>query len=170
MSPDSFCNESTVTNCKEKHCACSYTLQVPLGSLVEVILIDEGKGYFLLVSTLEVRFNFSTNLNITLGVPFDATHPFHLHGSSFRVVAMKRVASKVSIDEIRAMDENGLIERNLIDAPVKDTVAVPDGGYTIIRFMATNPGTIQITIMISLTTNNIVGRLLAITLSPRVSQ
>uniref|UniRef100_A0A0P5ZF44 Multicopper oxidase n=1 Tax=Daphnia magna TaxID=35525 RepID=A0A0P5ZF44_9CRUS len=115
LPPDSFCNESTVTNCKEKHCACSYTLHVPLGSLVEVILIDEG-------------------------ATFDATHPFHLHGSSFRVVAMKRVGSQVSVNEIRALDENGLIKRNLIDAPIKDTVAVPDGGYTVIRFMATNPG------------------------------
>jgi hypothetical protein len=38
------------------------------------------------------------------------------------------------------MDENGLIRRNLVDAPKKDTVPIPDGGYTITRFMATNPG------------------------------
>ena len=71
---------------------------------------------------------------------FDATHPFHLHGSFFRVVAMERIASNVTVDQVRAMDENGLIRRNLIDAPIKDTVAIPDGGYTIIRFLATNPG------------------------------
>ena len=74
------------------------------------------------------------------GVTFDATHPFHLHGSSFRVVAMERIGSQVSVNQIKAMDESGLIRRNLIDAPVKDTVAVPDGGYTIIRFIADNPG------------------------------
>ena len=45
---------------------------------------------------------------------FDATHPFHLHGSSFRVVAMERIASYVTVDQIRAMDENGLIRRNLV--------------------------------------------------------
>ena len=39
---DSLCNISTVANCKEKQCACAYTLQIPLGSLVEVIIIDEG--------------------------------------------------------------------------------------------------------------------------------
>lgn len=71
---------------------------------------------------------------------FDATHPFHLHGYSFRVVAMERIGSNVTVDQIRSMDENGLIRRNLVDAPIKDTVAIPDGGYTAIRFLATNPG------------------------------
>ncbi|KAI9555735.1 hypothetical protein GHT06_018250 [Daphnia sinensis] len=113
--PDVFCNETTVSNCTEGFCECTYTLDIALGSLVELVVIDEG-------------------------ATFDATHPFHLHGSSFRVVAMERVASNVTVDQIRAMDENGQIRRNLVDAPIKDTVAVPDGGYTIIRFMATNPG------------------------------
>lgn len=69
---------------------------------------------------------------------------------------MKRVGSQVSVNEIRALDENGLIQRNLIDAPIKDTVAVPDGGYTVIRFMATNPGTISksCTIVIHLPKDN----------------
>lgn len=30
--------------------------------------------------------------------------------------------------------------RNLKDPPFKDTVTVPDGGYTIVRFKADNPG------------------------------
>lgn len=53
---------------------------------------------------------------------------------------MERVASIVTVDQIKTMDQDGLITRNLIDAPIKDTVAVPDGGYTIIRFVAKNPG------------------------------
>lgn len=32
------------------------------------------------------------------------------------------------------------IQRKLKGAPVKDTVTVPDGGYTVIRFVANNPG------------------------------
>ena len=38
------------------------------------------------------------------------------------------------------MDRMGQISRNLRDPPVKDTVAVADGGFTIIRFLADNPG------------------------------
>ena len=38
------------------------------------------------------------------------------------------------------MDEAGRIFRNLKDPPVKDTVAVPDGGFTIVRLHANNPG------------------------------
>ena len=35
----------------------------------------------------------------------------------------------------------GKIERNLVLPPIKDTVIVPSGGYTIILFVADNPGT-----------------------------
>ena len=75
-----------------------------------------------------------------VGVTFDATHPFHIHGSAFRVVAMHRVGSNVTVKQIHEMEMMGQIHRNLINAPVKDTVSVPDGGFTIVRFLATNPG------------------------------
>ena len=32
------------------------------------------------------------------------------------------------------MDKIGLLKRNLIKTPLKDTVTVPVGGYTIIRY------------------------------------
>ena len=38
------------------------------------------------------------------------------------------------------MDERGEMPRKLDKAVKKDTVTVPDGGYTILRFHATNPG------------------------------
>jgi L-ascorbate oxidase len=79
---------------------------------------------------------------IDKGYAYDANHPFHLHGHSFRVVAMERIGSHVNVSDIRKMDLNGQIRRNLKDAPLKDTVTVPDGGYTIIRFKATNPGNV----------------------------
>lgn len=41
---------------------------------------------------------------------------------------------------MQALDNAGLIKRRLHGAPTKDTVTVPDGGYTIIRFVANNPG------------------------------
>ena len=39
------------------------------------------------------------------------------------------------------MDGKGLLKRNFNRPPLKDTVTVPVGGYTIIRFYANNPGT-----------------------------
>jgi len=43
IAPGVICNESTVTkNCKTDFCDCTYTLDIPLGNLVELILIDEG--------------------------------------------------------------------------------------------------------------------------------
>ena len=46
----------------------------------------------------------------------------------------------VTLEEIKAMDARGEIPRKLDREIKKDTVAVPDGGYTLLRFHATNPG------------------------------
>ncbi|RVE44181.1 hypothetical protein evm_011175 [Chilo suppressalis] len=114
-SPDNFCNSSSIDkSCQDGYCECSHVLSVKLSSVVEVIISDEGT--------------------------FEVNHPFHLHGHSFRVVSMRRLANKTTIDEIKAFDEAGLLKRNLKNAPIKDTVTVPDGGYTVIRFKADNPG------------------------------
>ncbi|KAJ3627121.1 hypothetical protein MTP99_014525 [Tenebrio molitor] len=110
-----LCNETSVENCENQYCECTHVVNIPLNTIVEMVLIDKGYAY-------------------------DANHPFHLHGHSFRVVAMERIGSHVNVSDIRKMDLNGQIRRNLKDAPLKDTVTVPDGGYTIIRFKATNPG------------------------------
>jgi hypothetical protein len=53
---------------------------------------------------------------------------------------MEHITSIVTTELIKSMDANGLIQRNLIDAPIKDTVAVPSRGYTVVRFLANNPG------------------------------
>lgn len=74
------------------------------------------------------------------GFAFDANHPFHLHGNAFRVVAMEKIGSNVTVEQVKLKDRKGLIKRNLLDAPIKDTVTVPDGGYTVVRFQASNPG------------------------------
>ncbi|XP_055636865.1 uncharacterized protein LOC129775791 [Toxorhynchites rutilus septentrionalis] len=114
-----FCNASSLmergVNCREEFCQCSHVLQVPLHSTVEMVLIDEG-------------------------FTFDANHPFHLHGHAFRVVGMERLAANITAEEVKRLDEEGKIKRRLKGAPIKDTVTIPDGGYTIIRFIANNPG------------------------------
>lgn len=86
-----------------------------MNAVVELVFVDEGFAY-------------------------DANHPIHLHGYAFRVVAMERMGRNVTVQEVKNRDELGLIERNLLNAPLKDTVTVPDGGYTIVRFQASNPG------------------------------
>lgn len=42
--------------------------------------------------------------------------------------------------QIQRLDSLNGIKRRLSGAPIKDTVTVPDGGFTIIRFVANNPG------------------------------
>lgn len=53
---------------------------------------------------------------------------------------MDRLNSSTSAEEVQNLDRLGRLKRNLVNPPIKDTVTVPDGGYTIIRFLADNPG------------------------------
>lgn len=53
---------------------------------------------------------------------------------------MERVGKNVTVEQVKRLDEAGLIKRKLSRAVIKDTVTVPDGGYTIVRFHANNPG------------------------------
>ena len=46
-----------------------------------------------------------------------------------------------SLEEVMTLDAKGKLQRQLTDPVAKDTVTVPDGGYTILRLHATNPGT-----------------------------
>ncbi|XP_012944262.1 laccase-1 [Aplysia californica] len=113
---DAYCNaESVQTNCDLDFCSCVHRYQVSLGDLVELVVIDEG-------------------------VTFNSNHPMHLHGYNFRVVAIEKLNTSTSLEEVKAMDARGEINRTTSRAPLKDTVTVPDGGYTIIRFRADNPG------------------------------
>ncbi|XP_033225671.1 laccase-1 [Belonocnema kinseyi] len=118
IDPNTFCNETSmkdVKDCKKEFCSCTHVLQVKLNSVVEIILVDEG-------------------------VTYDANHPFHLHGYGFRVMAMERVGKSTTVEEVKKLDREGRIKRKLHRAPIKDTVTVPDGGFTILRFYADNPG------------------------------
>lgn len=114
-----FCNASSLEaqgiNCKETFCECTHVLQVPLNSVVEMILIDEG-------------------------VTYEANHMFHLHGNYFHVIGMDKIGTNVTLEEIKELDRQGKLRRRFTDSVRKDTVTVPDGGYTIIRLYADNPG------------------------------
>ena len=43
-------------------------------------------------------------------------------------------------EEVISLDKRGEIKRNLINPPIKDSVVVPDSGFTVLRFLANNPG------------------------------
>lgn len=67
-------------------------------------------------------------------------HPIHLHGHFFRVISTVRLEGSVSIDRVKKLEQEGKVHRNLDRAPIKDTIKTPGGGYTIVRFLADNPG------------------------------
>ncbi|GAB6019581.1 hypothetical protein CHUAL_001150 [Chamberlinius hualienensis] len=111
-----ICNHTSMKqNCSQQFCECVYMLNIPLGKTVELIFIDKG-------------------------FVFEANHPIHIHGLSFRVVAMQRLGENVTLEKVLQLEKEGKIPRKLDRAVLKDTVTVPDGGYTIVRFHATNPG------------------------------
>lgn len=111
-----FCDEKDFqVDCKSQLCECTHRLKVRVGEVVELVMIDEGKH-------------------------LDNSHPMHLHGHSFRVVAMEKLNTSTSVEYVKMLDRMGHIYRKLDKAITKDTVSVPDGGYTIVRFHAKNPG------------------------------
>jgi len=129
--PKMVCNSETLDkekHCKDGFCACYHVEKVAIGDVVDLFLIDEG-------------------------LPWDVNHPWHLHGMHFQVLAMERFAEKpdhifgmsppgndITRQFIVDRDKAGKIPRNYNSPPLKDTVLVPDSGYTLIRFRADNPG------------------------------
>nr|XP_039255962.1 laccase-2-like [Styela clava] len=102
--------------CKDDFCSCTHVIDAHIGEMIELVFYDEGKFPFV-----------------------DAAHPMHLHGQHFAVVAMRRIGKQISSEEIREIHGNGSIEYNF-NAIYKDSVIVSDGGYTVVRFLADNPG------------------------------
>ncbi|XP_072013206.1 uncharacterized protein [Amphiura filiformis] len=119
LSEEDFCTPDTIKNypknCSAEYCECTHIVNAQLGQVVELVVVDEG-------------------------VTFDASHPMHLHGQYFRVVALEKLDRSTSVEQVMAMDKAGMIKRKLSSAVLKDTVIVPDGGFTAIRFLADNPG------------------------------
>ena len=83
---------------------------------------------------------FASNYAFLLAHTYDSNHPFHLHGHSFRVLSIDKLANGTTVQQVKALDKAGRINRNLRDPPLKDTVTVPAGGFTILRFYTHNPG------------------------------
>jgi hypothetical protein len=46
----------------------------------------------------------------------------------------------VKADTVKELDRQGWLKRNFMKPPIKDSVTVPVGGYSVLRFIADNPG------------------------------
>lgn len=77
---------------------------------------------------------------VFIGYGSNHSNTFHLHGYNFLVLGSESLGHPVDVAEIKQIDSHGLLSRNLVDAPRKDTVVVPNKGYTIIRLFTDNPG------------------------------
>lgn len=81
---------------------------------------------------------FGSNVQLVLqntNILFFESHPFHLHGFSFYVVG----SGFGNFDAARDTPNF-----NLRDPPLRNTVSVPAGGWTAIRWKASNPGKCQL--------------------------
>ncbi|XP_063975902.1 uncharacterized protein LOC135161862 [Diachasmimorpha longicaudata] len=100
-----------------KPCFCSHIIHLPLNTVVEIIMTDTS--------------------------PNGLSHPFHLHGFGHHVMAQGHLKD-VNITETNkyyALELHRQVYQDFRMKPiVKDTLAVSAGGYTIIRFIADNPG------------------------------
>ena len=70
-------------------------------------------------------------------------HPFHLHGHRFLVTKMGQHPDGIpmTIDLAKSMITDTTIHATQKSVNViKDTVSIPSKGYTILKFVADNPG------------------------------
>lgn len=70
-----------------------------------------------------------------------------MHGFAFNVVALGQPLGptsnenpRMTLNYFKELEKNNLIEKDLTYPPGKDTIPVPNNGYTVIRFRANNIG------------------------------
>ncbi|PAN27572.1 hypothetical protein PAHAL_5G089100 [Panicum hallii] len=89
-------------------------------------------GTAMAVGTKVKKLSFNSVVEIVLqnpsAVPTE-NHPIHLHGFNFFVLAQGVGAFTP-----------GSVAYNLVDPVARNTIAVPGGGWAVIRFVANNPG------------------------------
>ncbi|XP_043254604.1 laccase-3-like [Colletes gigas] len=114
-----MCKPNQLSTCTQP-CACAQVIHVQKGRLVELLIYDR--------------------------IPLEGLHhPFHIHGYEFKVFAIGQFAdarniSRTDINNILNEHRQRLQRGVYINPPGKDTVKIPMGGYTIVRFKADNPG------------------------------
>lgn len=138
------CKQNQLSTCTQP-CTCAQVIHTKLNNVVELVIYDTCRCFFFLCFRCTL-FNIYKTVN-NISVPQqDLHHPFHLHGYEFRVFSIGQFAdmrniSKADIDQIINQHTQRLQRGEYKNPPGKDTVKIPMGGYTIIRFKANNPGT-----------------------------
>jgi hypothetical protein len=86
--------------------------------------------------------NSGTWVDIIINNLDDGSHPFHLHGHDFYVLASYRSEHGWGSYSPYAQGGSSSLkpELNLKNPVRKDTISVPRRGYVIVRFWADNPG------------------------------
>ena len=85
-------------------------------------------------STKAKMLNFNSVVEIVLqntAIIEVENHPMHIHGFNFHVLAQGFGNYNTTRDEPKF---------NLVDPQIRNTIAVPVGGWAVIRFKAKNPG------------------------------
>lgn len=85
------------------------------------------------------------------------SHPFHLHGAPYNVIGIGRSpdknVKKINLKHALDLDRKGLLKRQYNLPPFKDTIAVPNNGYVVLRLKADNPGAYSLLLFLNLIRN-----------------
>ena len=84
------------------------------------------------------RLKFGSRVQVVLqdtSIVTSENHPIHLHGYDFYIIAEGFGNFNPKTDSKNF---------NLVDPPLRNTVAVPSNGWAVIRFVADNPGNISL--------------------------
>ncbi|XP_037942702.1 laccase-like [Teleopsis dalmanni] len=113
-----FCNRSAMYSagfdCVRDNCECTNVIRLPAFKPIEMVVVNY----------------------------MQTTHPFHIHGFTFRLIGQAVVGNQADLRRIAELDQRGYLKRAPPDFPAaeKDTVQIPGLGYIIIRFISDNPG------------------------------
>lgn len=118
-----MCGDPFVPSTCTEPCTCAHVYHIQLGALVDVMIYDERPLQ-------------------------DLNHPFHLHGYSFCVMYAGQFVNALNKNDITNKDVMKEMEAHMTrlqngyytHCSPKDTVIVPNTGFTILRFKADNPG------------------------------
>ncbi|XP_045781984.1 laccase-2-like isoform X1 [Maniola jurtina] len=115
VNPDIICNVGEESEHKEPQCL--QVLKAEANEVLDLVLANEG---------------LHTN----------DTYTFHMHGKSVQVIATweNPTNTPVSKADFLKLYSEDLITRNARNPPIKDTVAVPNKGFTVLRYTPTFGG------------------------------